>query len=272
MTLISKEALDLIVTEEVTSRKHYEAALSRPTWPGLSSGVTIGIGYDVGAGVTTKVQLWDDWKGVIPDSMIIALERAIGVTGSSAKPLTASLRSKVNVPWDAAVAVFEKKTVPKWYATCKAYLPNYEELSLDCKGALLSLTYNRGPSFNKAGDRYKEMRNIKAHMTARRFSKIPVEIKAMKRIWAGTGFSGLLKRRDREAALFDKGLKKPVTSATKAIAAASTAAVITATAVVTNNTSSVSWQTISIVSTVIVLIIGAVIYFLWRKRHGQFHA
>lgn len=224
--LISQEARDLIVLEEVSSRKHYEQALHRPTWPGLSSGVTIGVGYDVGAGVTTKAQLHADWDGLISPAMVAVLEPAVGVTGSRAQALAAKLKSRVMVPWDTAIAFFDKKTVPKWYETCKRYLPNFEELSLDCKGALLSLTYNRGPSYSKQRtasdtlDRYREMRTIKSLMVSRQFNKIPAQIKSMKRIWSGTGYSGLLKRRDREAALFEKGLKQPAASTLAPVPAA----------------------------------------------------
>lgn len=205
--LISQAAIDLIVSEEVTSKAVYESKYRRPEWPGGASGLTIGIGYDVGAGVSTKAQLWADWKGLIPDNMILRLEPAIGVTGQRAASLTAEIRNSVDVPWNAAMAVFEKVDVPRWYARCAKVLPNFDDLSLDCKGALLSLAYNRGASFDNDGDRYREMRAIKAHMAARAYSKIPAELRSMKRLWVGKGLDGLLARREREAALFENGLK-----------------------------------------------------------------
>ncbi len=150
--LISQAAIDLIVREEVSSKEIYERNYRRPEWPGGSSGVTIGIGYDVGAGVGDKAQLWSDWRGHIPDQMIAALEPAIGVTGERARAFTARLRDKVDVPWDAAMAVFEGVDVPRWYAICAKALPNFEELPPACSGALVSLAYNRGASFSKQRD------------------------------------------------------------------------------------------------------------------------
>ncbi len=132
--LISQAAIDLIVREEVSGKEVYERNYRRPEWPGGSSGVTIGIGYDVGAGVSDKAQLWSDWRGRIPDQMIAALEPAIGVTGERARVLTARLRDKVDVPWDAAMAVFEGVDVPRWYAICAKALPNFEELSARLQG------------------------------------------------------------------------------------------------------------------------------------------
>jgi hypothetical protein len=213
--LISQAAIDLIVREEVSGEDIYERNYRRPEWPGGSSGVTIGIGYDVGAGVSDRAQLWADWRGRIPNQMIAALEPAIGVTGDRARLLTARLRDRVDVPWDAAMAVFEGVDVPRWYALCAKALPNFEELSPDCRGALVSLAYNRGASFSKrrdpgdSQDRYREMRAIRRYMAERRFDPIPDEFRSMKRLWKGKGRDGLLARRDREASLFEIGLKQP---------------------------------------------------------------
>jgi hypothetical protein len=206
--------MNLILREEVSGKDAYDKLYRRPEWPGGSSGVTIGIGYDIGAGVSDKAQLWSDWRGRIPDHMIAALEPAIGVTGERARALTVRLRNQVDVPWDAAMAVFEQVDIPRWYATCDKALPNFERLSPDCKGALVSLAYNRGASFWKQWDpgdpldRYREMRAIRQHMTERRFERIPDEFRSMKRLWKGKGLDGLLARRDREAALFEAGLRQ----------------------------------------------------------------
>lgn len=206
MALISKEAEDLIVAEEVSSQKTYEARYRRPEWPGGRSGVTIGIGYDVGAGVRDAAQLRHDWAGKIPDAMIEALVPCIGVTGEAAHALLAQVRGRVDVPWSAAIGVFEDVDVPRWHGICAGALPNFGELSLDCKGALVSLAYNRGASFDHAGDRYSEMRSIKAHMIARRFYRIPAEFRGMKRLWPNPSERGLPLRREHEARLFEHGL------------------------------------------------------------------
>ncbi len=209
--LISVAARDMLIKHEVTSREVYERDYQRPTWPGGRSGVTIGIGYDVGAGVSDKAQLWADWRGKLSDAMIKSLERCIGVTGKAARALLPRVQS-VDVPWEAAVAVFDQDTVPRFYEMCERALPNFEELPGDCRGALVSLTYNRGPSFDRTNDpdgldRYREMRAIKAHMAARAWEKIPGEIRSMKRLWEGRGLGGLLRRREDEAALFERGLR-----------------------------------------------------------------
>lgn len=213
---ISQDAFDKIVEWEVGSKAQYERRYRHPERPGGQSGITIGIGYDVG--YSTAARLRSDWGGLISDAMINALVPCCGVTGVAAQALLDSVKSLVDVPWDAAMAVYEKKDIPKWENVVLKALPNADLLSPDCLGALVSLAYNRGPSFSLGGDRFAEMRAIRDHMEHHEFDKIPDELRNMKRIWAGqSGMRGLLARRDEEAALFERGLKAggPVTKTPK---------------------------------------------------------
>jgi hypothetical protein len=192
----------MIVEFEVTDQQTYEKLYRQPTWPGGSSGVTVGIGYDVG--YATKKQFESDWRGKISDDMIAALETALGVTGEAARPIAADLRQSVDIPWNSAIAVHSGAVIPRWAGIVDRALANCRIVGPDCFGALVSLTYNRGASYAKPGDRYKEMRAIKLYMAALRFSLIAGEIRAMKRLWPGT--PGLQNRRQREASLFEAGL------------------------------------------------------------------
>ena len=100
---------------------------------------------------------------------------------------------------------FKDREVPKWLARCRAVLPNFDELPPECQGALFSLTYNRGTGgYQDPGQRYAEMRAIRLDMTDKKFTKIPGEIMAMRRLWPRGG--DLWNRRNHEAALFQKGL------------------------------------------------------------------
>jgi GH24 family phage-related lysozyme (muramidase) len=201
-TPISNQAFDLIVMLEVTSQAAYERSYSHPTWPQGASGVTIGIGYDVG--YVSKTLLWQDWEGAIPDAMITALEPAVGVSGADADQLAHDLRASVDIPWTAAITVHRGKVIPKWVALTEKALPDTDALSADSLGALVSLTYNRGASFDAQGARYQEMRAIKSDMASRTFSDIPTQIRNMKRLWPTV--RGLQIRRDLEAKLFQDGL------------------------------------------------------------------
>lgn len=206
-TAIAPAAFNLIVAEEVTSQKVYEKKYRRPVWPGEQSGVTIGIGYDVG--YATPDRLRRDWAGRIPSAMVEALTKACGVRGAAAAALARSLRAVVDVPWSAAIAVFRDVEIPRWCRTVEKALPNTHLLSDECFGAIVSCAYNRGPSFSNSGERYREMRAIKAHMAAQNFAAIPDELRAMARLWPNA--KGLRERRAHEAELFAFGLRSPAT-------------------------------------------------------------
>jgi len=204
--MISDKAFNLIVQEETVGRAYYERTEIQPDWPGGSSGVTIGIGYDVG--YCTPDQLAADWNGILPASMISELEDVAGVKGSPAHSHAQQLHGIVSVPWDAAIKVFSNVDVPRWTTSVLSALPNARLLSGDSLGALVSLAFNRGASFNLRGDRYREMRAIRDHMMGKNYTAIPTEIRLMKRLWPlGTAdHVDLTNRREHEALLFEQGL------------------------------------------------------------------
>lgn len=204
---ISQTAFDLIVAEEVGSQSAYERRYRRPTWPGESSGPTVGLGYDLGQ--TSRSTIISDWQGMVPDAMLQSMASASGKTGAAGKRFTAKIRSAIDIPWNAAIEVHRERVIPRWEAATARALPNTDKLSPDCFGALVSLTFNRGAAlYTRVGDRYREMRAIKAAMASGRFVEIPGLIRAMKRVWRGRGVDGLLRRRDREAELFERGLSQ----------------------------------------------------------------
>lgn len=203
----SQAAINLIVMEEVSSKAAYEARYQHPEWPGGASGVTIGIGYD--CGYSTSATIHADWGDKLPAAMVQHLQDVAGIHGSPAKSYAHALHGVVTVPWDAAMAVFSLRDMPKWENLVAHALPNTEKLTPDSFGALVSLAYNRGTSFSNSGDRYREMRDIKVHMATNAFSEVPGDIRAMKRLWPN--MKGLRDRRDHEAALFVKGLSPSAT-------------------------------------------------------------
>lgn len=200
---ISQEAFDLIVNSEVSSRAVYERDYRRPERPGGQSGITVGIGYD--CGYSTATIICSDWLDKIPNAMVETLCAVAGLKGQAAQNRLASVRGKVDVPWGAALDVFSNVSIPKYLRSCHL-LPNFDELTPDCKGVLLSLVYNRGASFSQAGPRYAEMRAIKALMAARKFAAIPAELLKMKRLWTTPSVRGVAIRREHEARLFERGL------------------------------------------------------------------
>lgn len=213
---VSVAAFKLIVDYETGGRAFYENVIkSRPIWPKASSGVTIGFGYDLG--YVAKDEYRSDWAALIPTlsaAQRSALEACVGFHSgkdpeSKLQQLVASVRDVV-VPWEPSAAVFKATTLPKFALLTDNALPNCDLVNEDCFGVLVSLTFNRGASYSKLKDRYREMRAIKAAMEARQFAEIPKQLKAMIRIWVGTQVeSGLRRRRNDEAELFLSGLAAP---------------------------------------------------------------
>ena len=226
---VSARAYKLIVEYETGGRAYYDRVIkSRPIWPKASSGITIGFGYDLG--YVSVAEFQRDWAALIAtltSAQRAALTSCVGFHSGkdSAAKMQALLGSvlDIRIPWDAAEVVFKAKTLPKFASLTVNALPNCGELSDDCFGTLVSLTFNRGASYSKAHDpntdprdRYREMRAIKADMATRRFDDIPRQIKAMIRIWVGTAIEqGMRRRRTDEAALFLSGLAVAVAAASE---------------------------------------------------------
>src|SRR4051794_35337592 len=132
---ISQSAFDLIVREEVSSRAYYEKHYTHPEWPGGASGVTIGIGYDLG--YATREKITADWSGLVTGEMLGAMFRCAGVRGDAAKALLLSVQHIV-IPWDAAQQVFANRDVPSWTAAVLKAIPAADRLTPTCLGVLVS--------------------------------------------------------------------------------------------------------------------------------------
>lgn len=201
---ISAAATNLIVLFEVTGEKVYDKKYQRAVWPGGASGVTIGVGYDLG--YVTRKWLKEDWASVLNDQELKLMQQACGLRGDAAAKSLMKFKS-VEIPWSKAHPQFTRWILPRWVAETTASLPNCDKLSNDSLGALVSLTYNRGSSFRKAGTRYTEMRAIRQHMVNGTLAEIPAALRSMKRLWKNDkSMAGLVVRRDLEAALFERGL------------------------------------------------------------------
>lgn len=200
MASISQKAIDLIVREEVSSRTYYEKHYVHPEWPGDASGVTIGIGYDLGYQTAAKIK--SDWSGLVDQKYLNLMLSCAGVRAAAASSLTKQVQA-ITVSWDAAMQVFMKRDIPQWIAAVYQAVPNCDLLSPTCLGVLVSIAYNRGAGgFNSTSDRFREMRQIKLLMSQRRFREIPDQIDSMARLWS----NGVAGRRHREATLFREGL------------------------------------------------------------------
>lgn len=213
---ISDDAWSLIVEFETGGRALYERKYKHPTWPGGSSGVTIGVGHDL---AFTTPEAFDRNWAALPLEARTRLKPTIGLTKAAAKAAIPGL-SDIVVPWVVAEAVYRAVDLPATIGKTRAALPNCDLLSGDCFGVLVSLTFNRGDDYTSVGktigssDSRAEMRAIRLAMATKNFAAIPAQLRSMKRIWRDTDVeAGLSRRREAEAALFEKGLRESVTLA-----------------------------------------------------------
>lgn len=195
---LSSASLKLLLRFEVGGGKtYYEKYLKTPTWPGAASGVTIGVGYDLGYYTAETIQ--KDWGERLDPAELKRLVACAGKKGPDAKKRIAALKD-IEIPWSDALAVFKAVSVTTFWRKTKATFPGVEALHPNARGALLSLVFNRGTSLT--GDRRKEMRAIKALVPEKDYEGIAEQLRAMKRIWMDTTIEqGMSRRRDAEADL-----------------------------------------------------------------------
>ncbi len=199
MDTLSDKARDLIL--------QFEGMNQPGKWPGGASGITIGIGYDLG--YVTVDQFEADWGDVLSPAVRERLKPAVGLRALKAKNQAAGL-ADIKLKLDDAKKVFAARTIPQYQLKTKQAFPGLEKLPGDAQGALVSLVYNRGASVvDKPGeDRRKEMRAIRDAVAKRDLKEIAVQLRSMKRLWVGKNLDGLLKRRDAEAALVESCLAR----------------------------------------------------------------
>ena len=207
--MLNKKSLDLILEFEVGGgENYYNKFLKNPAWPEGQSGVTIGVGYDLG--YVNKAEFSEDWKD-LPKETFDRLYKVVGIKGYNAKNLIRGLKD-ITIPWDLALKVFNNKTVTKFWNLTKDTFPNFDNLPEDAKGGLVSLVFNRGAALE--GDRRREMKLIRDGMKLvsnydqKALTFIANQIRNMKRIWIGGSIEkGMSRRRDAEAKIIEESLK-----------------------------------------------------------------
>ena len=200
--LVSPEAILKVIEFEVSSEAAYHKRYEFPIKPGADSGITIGIGYDLGYNTPEAVK--HNLAGLLADEQIKALCQVCGLTKGQAADALPTVKA-IRLPWEKALQLFQIATVPRFAQMVRETFPNADELKGHAFGALFSLVYNRGNSLE--GERRREMATIAELMADRKFADIPEQFEAMKRLWINDpSCRGVVLRRHAEAILFQRGL------------------------------------------------------------------
>lgn len=200
----SQKALKLIVDFE---------GINQPgRWPGHESGITLGYGYDLG--YVTVDQFESDWEGCFADAEFERLRQAVGRRGTDAQALAPQLAGIKCTPLDSQ-RVLLTRTIPAFTDLVRRTFPGFDQLPADAQGGLVSLVYNRGTSMKDSPgkDNRREMRAIRDLVPRMDLAGIAAELRSMKRLWAGKGLDGLLRRREAEAVLVESCIAPPVPAA-----------------------------------------------------------
>jgi GH24 family phage-related lysozyme (muramidase) len=195
--MLSKKAIDLIIQFEVGGRAYYDKKLQSPIWAGGESGVTIGMGADLG--FMSEKEFIKIWSPHLNLNFIECLRKVVGLKGIKAKQMLRGEILNVRVPYNTAYEVFVKYDIPKYFKMTKAIYPELETLNEDTQGALVSMVYNRGNKLE--GDSRIEMKRIVEMVKNKDYDGIAEEIEKSKRHWENRGLDGLVVRREAEADL-----------------------------------------------------------------------
>ncbi len=210
---LDTDELQAIINDEIGSPEYYRKRLRSPCWPGGNSGITIGVGYDLG--YVEKDKFLDDWHSNISPPKLQRLSKYCLLKGKKAKNKLRFL-SDIEIPLSKASLVFRTTSVPSYAASTQRAFPGIEELAPIAQTALLSLVYNRGASMK--GDSRKEMRAIRKLVKEQDYQGMADQVRNMKRLWEGRGLDGLLIRREREAAALEQAARKRTSKKTVTIA------------------------------------------------------
>jgi GH24 family phage-related lysozyme (muramidase) len=187
-----------VISFETGGRAYYDKFLKKMTWPKGASGITMGIGADLG--YMTQKEFNTYFSKYFTDSENSKIKTTIGLKGENAKNVLSKVKN-IELSWENASEAFVAWTLPKFWNLTNTLWPKMDQLCEKAQIGLVSLVFNRGAS-TKGSSRI-EMVNIKSLVLKRDYKGIAREIRSMKRLWENKNMEGLLKRREEEAKMIE---------------------------------------------------------------------
>ncbi len=187
-----------VIVFESGGKAYYDKFLKGMTWPGGASGVTMGIGADLG--YMTLKEYNEYFSKYFSPIQNRRLRSVIGLKGQNAKKVISRLKG-IELSWENASEAFVEWTLPKFWRLSNLLWKGLDDLCENAQIALVSLVFNRGVSIK--GNTRIEMRNIKPLVLKKDYRGIAKEIRKMKRLWEDKNMDGLLKRREEEAKMVE---------------------------------------------------------------------
>jgi GH24 family phage-related lysozyme (muramidase) len=190
-----------VIEFETGGKNYYEKFLKQLTWPRGDSGITMGIGADLG--YMSKEEFDEFFSHYFTTEQKQLIYSVIGLKGTAAKTALPKVKH-IELSWQNASDAFVKWTLPKFWKMANTIWPGLDQLNEKTQVALVSIVFNRGASLN--GATRAEMKNIAPLVINKDYKKIAEQIRSMKRLWIGKNLDGLLTRREKEAKMVEEGL------------------------------------------------------------------
>lgn len=197
---LTSPGVTFIGREEIAGPGEYRRKYSRPVWPSKTSGITIGIGYDLNW--VSKGRFAADWGDTLPPGTFDLLAALVGVNGTQKRLDSVA---DITIPLTDAVGVFLKRMLPVHIKKTRTAYPTLDDLPAPRRTALISLVFNRGNDLG--GDRRREMKTIRDLIAAGDPQPVADQLDAMTRLWDPATEGGLIRRRQREAVLWRSGFE-----------------------------------------------------------------
>lgn len=139
---------DAVVSKASDFLLHAEGAPEHPYWPGGKSGITIGVGWDLG--YHTVADLRESWQTIDADALS-HLEMTVGKRGAAAHALVAGL-AMATVPRPLSLRVLNASLKNYYRPLVVKLFPGTEKLPVEAHVVLISLVFNRGDSMGRDPD------------------------------------------------------------------------------------------------------------------------
>lgn len=161
--------------------------------PIAQSGITIGIGYDLGQNSADEIRR--DWSAYLPAETVDRLVVAANRRRDAALALQPSLRD-ITIPYNLALQVYYNRSLPDFVTQTESIYPGAaNQINPTALAALASMVFNRGASLT--GPSRLEMRQIRDAIAGNHLELIPDLLRAMRTR------TPVRSRRMREAAFFE---------------------------------------------------------------------
>jgi hypothetical protein len=180
-----------------------ESIQAHPYWPGGDSGVTLGIGWDLGYHTQDEVEsVW----GELGPEKLGRLKTAAQKKGVQAETLLLALKS-IDVPTDLSRRVLAGSLLD-YYSHVIRVFPGLDRMPAEAQVVFVSLVFNRGEAMGhepswaiaKEVDRRWEFRELRDDVKRQDMFAIYAHLGTMKRLWETSGPRGLrIRRRDEQA-------------------------------------------------------------------------